>query len=60
MKQGIWRERSASDVILQHPNSTAGRRQCQGGMARNAISLLVRGPTDYDAMAGKPSCRIAS
>jgi hypothetical protein len=54
MKQSIWRERSASDVIDQHPNIAAGGRQGRG-VAQNTISKLLRGPAESDAMAGKPS-----
>jgi hypothetical protein len=43
MKQSIWRQRSASDVIDQHPNNCRGETGVLGA-ARNAISELVRGP----------------
>jgi len=55
MKQSIWRERSASDVIDQHPNIAVVRRQRAGGWLRTLTSKLLRGPAESDAMAGKPS-----
>jgi hypothetical protein len=50
MKQSIWRQRSASDVIDQHPNNCRGEKGVLGA-ARNAISELVRGPVKSNAVA---------
>jgi hypothetical protein len=53
MKQSIWRQRSASDVIDQHPSIAAGRRQCAGGSTECYLNWCW-GPAKSNAVVGEP------